>query len=351
MYRFRTFTFLCLLICNSYNCSESEILKPMSNGKIPLDIGSHRWKSSKDCESCHKSIYQNHQKSAHANSWKDPIFLEAFQKEPRQWCLNCHAPLHSFGSNHDFKTLSYDQTLKGIWTEGVNCAVCHVRGNQIYGKQTRNDFKDHTVLGDTSFSNNSLCKNCHQFNFPEKHHPKIEYTNVIMQSTGSESETMIPSLSGSNLCVNCHLKSDHRLNGTVFDIEWMEDWKVSTVTQTIGNESIVNLTLKYPKMGHTFPTGDLFRSLVFRVYDKNQNILLEDRFEKKMRIIDLFEVRDTRLSPFISTEVSKSYIIKQVPFECELVYHLQFPIENELKSKFQDNQLHRPIFRDKCSVK
>ncbi|EOQ89819.1 hypothetical protein LEP1GSC202_1723 [Leptospira yanagawae serovar Saopaulo str. Sao Paulo = ATCC 700523] len=31
--------------------------------------------------------------------------------------------------------------------------------------------------------------------------------------------------------------------------------------------------------------------------------------------------------------------------------HLQFPIEHELKNKLQYNQLHRPIFRDKCSVK
>ncbi|WP_210410698.1 multiheme c-type cytochrome [Leptospira yanagawae] len=323
----------------------------MSNGKSPLDIGSNQWNSSKDCERCHQSIYQNHQKSAHANSWKDPIFLVAFQKEPRQWCLNCHAPLHTFAANDDFKTLSYVQSVDGIWTEGVNCAVCHVRGNKIFGKQTRNDLEDHKVFEDTSLSDNTLCQNCHQFNFPDTHHPKIEYTNVIMQGTGLEKETMLPNLTGSNLCVNCHLKLDHQLNGTVFDFDWMDDWKVSVSTEGIGKESIVNLILKYPKMGHKFPTGDLFRSLVFRVYDRNQNILVEDRFEKRMRILDLYEVRDTRLSPYANTEISKSYWIKQDPFVCELVYHLQFPIEHELKNKLQYNQLHRPIFRDKCSVK
>lgn len=323
----------------------------MSNGKYSLDIGSNLWNSSKDCERCHKSIYKNHQKSAHANSWKDPIFLEAFQKEPKQWCMNCHAPLHAFESNFNFKTVFFYQSSNELWTEGVNCAVCHVRGNVIFGKQTRNDIKDHKVLSDKSFSDNTLCQNCHQFNFPKFHSPEIEYTNVLMQETSSEAETFFSYIYGSNLCVNCHLKSEHRLNGTVFDLDWIDNWKVSVSTHEIGNGYGVNLSLKYPKMGHKFPTGDLFRSLIFRVYDQNQKMIMEERFEKKIRILDLYEVRDTRLSPFVKTEISKTFFVKQYPFDCELVYHLQYPIEHELKNKFQYNEIHRSIFRGKCTAK
>ncbi|TGL55910.1 cytochrome c554 and C-prime [Leptospira kemamanensis] len=351
MFRLQVYVFVFLLICNVFNCNESKILKPMTNGKSPLVIGEGDWNSTKDCERCHQTITQNHQKSAHANSWTDPIFVKAFQKEPKQWCMNCHAPLHSFASNVDFKSIAQYQSKNDLWMEGVNCAVCHVRENIIYGKQTRTDIKDHIVIEDQSFKNNSLCQNCHSFPFPKQHFPKIEYTDVIMQGTGTEAQGLISDISKSNLCVNCHLKTNHQLNGTVFDSNWMEDWKVSVESIQKEKTYFVNLKMKFPKMGHKFPTGDLFRSLVFRIYDRSQRLLFEYRFEKKMRLKDLVEVRDTRLSPDSTTEFEDTFSIIEPPYECELVYHLQFSIENELKDHFSNAELLRPIFRDKCTIK
>ncbi|ABZ93126.1 Hypothetical protein LBF_0590 [Leptospira biflexa serovar Patoc strain 'Patoc 1 (Ames)'] len=349
MFRFKAFVFL--LICNSFSCSESKILNPMSNGKFPLDISSNHWNSTKDCERCHKSISQSHQKSAHANAWKDPIFQIAFQKEPRQWCMNCHAPLHTFGPKFEFSKLIQSQPNKETWAEGVNCAVCHVRDNEIYGKHNRDDIKDHRVIRDEVFSNNSLCNNCHLFHFPQKHFPEVEYTNVIMQGTGSESDRLISKVTKTELCVNCHLKNNHKLNGTVFDLDWMDNWKVDVATTAKDKEHLVQLTLKFPKMGHKFPTGDLFRSLVFRIFDKNQNVISEYRFERKMRLVDLYEIRDTRLSPNSDTKFTKSFLVKEIPDQCELVYHLQLPIEHELIGHLSEFGLKRKIFRDNCFKK
>lgn len=342
--------FVFLSVWFAINCKPSEILKPMNNGKSPLVIGFGDWSSERDCKSCHLSISKNHQKSAHAYSWKDPIFREAFKKEPKQWCMNCHAPLHNFDTDFDYSKLLKSQITNELWTEGVNCAVCHVRGNEIFGKRNRNDIKDHRVLEDKSFFDNSLCQNCHQFNFPKKHYPEIEYTNVVMQGTDTESHDKFSYFSNSDHCINCHLKKDHKLNGTVFDSDWPENWNVKIETISKGKENIVNLAMEYPKMGHKFPTGDLFRSLVFRIFDKKQSVIVEYRFEKKMRLIDLYEIQDTRLSPYLNRKFTKSFKIKEMPFTCELVYHLQFPIEHELIDQLKGVALERKIYRSSCRI-
>lgn len=316
-----------------------------------MDIGIGNWNSEKDCKDCHKTINQNHKNSAHANSWRDPIFQIAFQKEPRQWCMNCHAPLHKYPKNSDFIEISKSYDNTSIWTEGVNCSVCHVRNNEIFGKRNRNDIKEHRVIKDEVFSKNTLCNNCHQFNFPKYHIPSLVYTDVIMQGTGLESKEQFSFFEKSELCVSCHLKNNHHLNGTVFDTGWVYDWNVKVKTIADGNNFIVKLSMEYPKMGHMFPTGDLFRSLVFRIYDRNRISIFEYRFEKKMRLIDLHQVRDTRLEPFTNSNFTQSFAVKQKPIECELVYHLQFPIENELKGHLGESALKRQIFRDKCSPK
>jgi hypothetical protein len=97
-----------------------------------------------DCGVCHKAIYAEWRKSAHANALVDPQFQVEWAKDRHLWlCLNCHVPLTNQQTSvvtgvHDGDlhrpvaepNPTYDS---GLAEEGITCAVCHVREGTVLG--------------------------------------------------------------------------------------------------------------------------------------------------------------------------------------------------------------------------
>ncbi len=333
------------LVCHCYG--DSAILSPLSNGKYELKVGKELL-SSKDCVNCHKKIHNNWESSQHARSYTNILFQHGLGREPRVWCLNCHAPLHNVDQN--LIDLSPNTYVDDLAKEGVNCAVCHVREGKIYGKRENTYLKEHKVFEDKKLMSKELCTNCHNFNFPKTHSPVTSYNDNPMQSTGAEFNFSYIHLSGRS-CQSCHLAKDHVLGGSN-NREFLKSnlkFKISEVN-TSKNYSI-KFRVSFDKIGHNFPTGDLFRALSLQTFDAKKKLIGEYVFHKKVRVIDAFVQQDTtiKLKPFAKSLEQEVILESEVkPEICKISYHYQKPIEDQLRGKLLEKEFIFELYNGAC---
>jgi hypothetical protein len=123
------------------NCAQAEINSP-PGGELPATIKeNYEWSdkphhiSAAVCKECHQEIYQQWQKSMHAQSTalSDPIHAAMYRKlagDPRKEgvtlkngrypvCLKCHAPNAALDQKTQLDALP-------VYDEGVNCMSCHL---------------------------------------------------------------------------------------------------------------------------------------------------------------------------------------------------------------------------------
>lgn len=337
-------------ICYLLHCSgTSPILEPLSNGTSNIQVGGSLT-SAKDCASCHESIYSSWRNSQHASSYSNILFQNGLAREQHVWCLNCHAPLHKIpqeevhiGKNHKLDPIS---------KEGVNCAVCHVRDGKIYGIRSILDGKDHNVYEDKKIASKQLCNSCHNFNFPRTHSPITSYNENPMQATGSEFDLSLRDIKGET-CQNCHLPKSHVLGGVNDRKFFAKNFDFSINSIMNGEKHEITFALEFKKIGHHFPTGDLFRAMTLELIDSSGKTLAIHTIHKKVRVIDAFVVEDTRLKlkPFEKGIKEKITLASQKkPEVCKIIFHYQNPIEKEIEGKIPDELYRWEIYKGICSV-
>lgn len=306
---------------------EGKILSKFSNA-----VHSHKrdkkWESSNQCKNCHKKEFDEWSFSMHKKSYSNFFFKEALKEEPRLWCLNCHAPFHEL---KEISNLKEDENL----SEGIGCTICHVKDGEIFGKRNRIDLKEHKVLEDKSLKNGELCKNCHEFNFTETHEPSIRYSNFPMQTTFSEFKEF-QNVHKKDSCNSCHLKNSlHDFSGPNDKIFLKKNVLMDFNLIKENENYILKVKIKIPKIGHAFPTGDLFRSVNILIWNQEKKLLEEYKIRKLIRMIDKELILDTRLFPNKNGGIEKELIFtfKEKPSFCELSYHYQDRIEEKFSSK------------------
>ncbi|RME90834.1 MAG: hypothetical protein D6767_06245 [Candidatus Hydrogenedentota bacterium] len=294
--------------------------------------------SSLPCGNCHVKAYETWKSSKHAAAYQDPIYYTALQEQKLKWCLPCHVPLEKY-------QLEGDSHLQGIPTspsEGITCAVCHIRNGKIYGSKSMSKKESiHGVEYSKGLRSENLCAGCHQFGFPKSLSPVV-YESTPMQNTVTEYKQ-----SGvSKACHFCHIQgNDHSLH---------LGRKLSDSIQlkiTMHNSSDLTFTIKMSKIGHHFPSGDLFRILTFYVYDKNNQQIYRYDFRKEVRVIDRELLRDSTLKPRKGYAVfSKRIKLKQPVYRCSLVYRPQGSIDPRLKREnlLPDTVLFQTIYDKPC---
>lgn len=188
------------------------------------------------CASCHAEIAAEWDASKHHLSATNASYVESLRREPLPFCRGCHAPAA------DPKR----PTPSAAAQAGIGCTDCHAGLSA-----------DHVVHPDrTKVPAAKPCGGCHEFAFPRP-------GGGLMQATETEHKA---SAFASTPCAGCHLKPkdghrDHR-----FDV-------VPLLAQAIvadvarASPTRVALRLSPNKIGHAFPTGDLFRRAVVRVTD------------------------------------------------------------------------------------
>jgi hypothetical protein len=284
---------------------------------------------SENCKSCHEKIYGQWVLSAHGISGVNIRFREAYLLEPKASCVHCHSPLTMDSA------IPYPKAIE----EGVGCIHCH--------KPMLSMFNLVSV-----YKNNYDCGHCHDFPFPESNdldmslnpHP----TGVGMQTTKREFEETIWFREKGYLCLSCHFKSGHNLGGPVDRERFASHFQFGF--HILEKVPILKVELYIKKIGHHFPTGDLFRSLSIQAIDKKGKLVGSTIIQKKMNMTQRKLISDNRLSPNQKGEVDAEIFLSLAgkPEYCIVRYHLQGGIEKELK-QIPEEELIIVLYEGRCN--
>jgi hypothetical protein len=181
----------------------------------------------------------------------DALYAAAFRAEPNAECRNCHTPLNASPA-----------PLNAV-SEGVGCAVCHVRNGTVLvaSQQAAERTAPHGMKFEPTLRTEDACASCHQFNFFKRVADSSVPTQMPMQTTVSEHEA---SRAAKRTCQSCHMREGHRLLGP-HDPEFMRQAIRVEATRTSATRVRVRVS---SKAGHAVPTGDIFRALELTVADE-----------------------------------------------------------------------------------
>ena len=137
--------FVFLIVLFFYSCDSEASSLPDSepeknyqidtNGQIiSTEFNHHDFNSAHDCMECHQQHFDEWNKSMHAYSLKDEVFLSFFNKEREKrpstgenYCIQCHAPV-AYLSDYSLEGIHTSDDLESLPPsifEGVTCTFCH----------------------------------------------------------------------------------------------------------------------------------------------------------------------------------------------------------------------------------
>lgn len=187
------------------------------------------------CRRCHAQIHAEWRTSGHAAGFDDPIFQAEYTPHPSPACVACHAAgqARAGHASHD----------------GVDCGACHQAALERDAPRWR------------------VCASCHQFQFPGPAPGGIYDPADTQQDTVSEWLASDAARAGRD-CIDCHMPrttteghTSHRLLG-VGDPALAADALVVTASlRRDAGELVLSLRLGPGDVGHSVPTGDMFRRL------------------------------------------------------------------------------------------
>ncbi|KIG13020.1 hypothetical protein DB30_00794 [Enhygromyxa salina] len=261
--------------------------------------------TSDDCQPCHRAITQEWRGSGHARAWLDPLVAREYAADPDPSCVACHAP-RSLGAGD-----GPDPSARAA-QDGVDCVSCHVEGETLVravNQSTKASASGREALARAETS--QTCAACHQFRFlPIDPSEGLAYdpTAWLQDTYGEWSRSRAAAAQVG--CSDCHMPvvdqagAPHRSHAFV----GMQDptlvgaaVRVAVVARREGGSVFVEVTLRPGAIGHAFPTGDLFRQGVLRVWTQEREsaageFLLERRFASGASGY-MVEVEDTRVPP------------------------------------------------------
>lgn len=201
------------------------------------------------CARCHPLQAAEWQSSEHRTAHTDPDYQRSLVRERESFCQSCHAP--------EAAPATRPSNVEG--TMGVACVTCHVPhgGDTVLAVPGPGATTDtHALARVPGFADVDACAGCHEFAFPKN-------PDVAMQATVTEHAlSAFPDVP----CAECHMPwigtGDERHRNHAFaasrDVEMLRSAVVVVATRS---GSTVALRLAPGRIGHAFPTGDLFRRL------------------------------------------------------------------------------------------
>ncbi|MCB1178720.1 MAG: hypothetical protein KDK36_14140 [Leptospiraceae bacterium] len=336
-----------ILILFLFNCKQESLLfKKFNKGSNLISHSEIGFSISyKDCKECHEKEYNTWKESAHANSFSNPLFQIAYSLEHREWCRNCHAPLFNP------KLEDRNELNKYAKEEGINCAVCHIRQGKIVSKlEEPSKNKEHQYIKNLEISKSEVCANCHEFPFPKEHHPNFSYGTAPMQSTYSEYlQTDYPKKD--KKCQSCHFKKeDHNPISIMRDLPELLKVQFSTKPSFDNASYNLNVNIKIEKIGHNFPTGDLFRTLSIYAYNDKKDLLWQKDFSKSVNLKNRETIFDNRIKNSgkgIKKEITQKLF--QKPVTCKVIYRLQEPIEAHIQKFLPEEKYKVIVYSGECN--
>ncbi|MEZ4359422.1 MAG: multiheme c-type cytochrome [Kofleriaceae bacterium] len=281
---------------------------PVDPGPPPRGLASV---APSECATCHAEIAAEWRSSAHARAFTNAVFRSEYALTPERFCVQCHAPLAP--SSHADRG--------DLQERGVDCAVCHVRDGHVLGTRGAGD-AEHAARRDPRLRASAFCGSCHQFDFPELEDPRAQryHPRRPLQDTLAEWRR---SAFARTPCQSCHMpqvaeaeQGERGTRGgkprrhvshafsTLDDRELLaRALRVRGAVRRRGAALEVTLELVPDRLGHAFPTGDMFRQgeLIVRLGRATHRVTLQRIFAQTItadaRGHLLGQVDDTRVLP------------------------------------------------------
>jgi hypothetical protein len=223
----------------------------------------------RSCAHCHASIAAEWEQSLHRQAFTNDYFTRALQQENTPFCRKCHAP------DADPALMPSPVTAR----DGVSCVGCHLTPSGIMGADgvsavppADEAAPGHSRFGDARWRSPAVCAGCHQFEFPKPRQgtsDELAALSTPMQDTHAEHAA---SKYADMTCQSCHMPKVSESNGRVHTDHRFDVQKNSTLlAQAIRVELVERLpsrvvvALVPGRIGHAFPTGDLFRRAELRL--------------------------------------------------------------------------------------
>ncbi len=258
---------------------EKEVITPLTNSwdfavpnqEVPAGLVSLK---AEDCGTCHQEHYEEWKLSTHAHAWTDLQFQAELGKESSPFmCINCHIPLQNQQEyivtgliNNDIyrpvkeKNPHFDPILQ---KEGITCASCHVRNNEIIGP-TGTQLAPHPVKKAPELLSENLCIGCHNAN------AVITPTLACTFETGDEWKAG-PFYPEKN-CKSCHMPEVTRaiVSGYEPRLSHRHWFPGSGIPKfdTVQTKMLNGLEFAEPKMKGEYKAGEML-DFVFRLKNAN----------------------------------------------------------------------------------
>jgi hypothetical protein len=118
----------------------------------------------------------------------------------------------------------------------------------------------HPLLRSADFAGDGACASCHEFDFPDR---RSRRAPLAMQRTVSEHRDHLEATGAGDTCLTCHMTPraghlDHRF-AAARDESFVRS-AVSIRARRVAPDK-VEIVLSPARVGHAFPTGDVFRRL------------------------------------------------------------------------------------------
>jgi hypothetical protein len=206
-----------------------------------------------DCAGCHPQIAAEWRASLHRQSFTDPSFTRAFSVEPLPLCRGCHAPEADPSAPPPARAAH----------EGVGCTTCHVVDGAVASVHGHRREAPHATRKSPWLASPQACARCHQFDFPQLSNTVVPtpMQNTVVEHAASSFAT--------SSCQSCHMPPVPSSNGGthrshqfgVRDDPSMLRRAVKA-TATWAGPNTLAVVLESDRVGHAFPTGEVFRRLV-----------------------------------------------------------------------------------------
>ena len=265
--------------------------------------------SAEECGTCHTEQYTAWRQSLHRGSFDNPVFLEGFAVEPHARCVYCHAPSpeQSKALLRQRPVLVRERSMASVPKaslahEGIHCATCHLRGDVVLTPNAGVTSDAHGLRHEPELAESSFCAGCHEFLGHDLVNGRTLLTDEKMQTTWSDWSAW-RARGGEGTCQSCHMPGKAHTFRGAYDLDYLRGALSLRLEPARGRFVAV---LESRGVGHSFPTGDVFRHL--RLWADGRPVA---RFGQTFSLsfaedgqAQLRRSGDTSLKPFVPVRVT-----------------------------------------------
>ena len=208
--------------------------------------------SSRECQDCHREIYDEWQESQHSISWTNPAVRFLSNDFAQEDCIDCHAPQPIFVSGIGNRVKP--RTLRRA--EGVDCISCHQLPANADGTPggmaggVNNDRVACRPVERRELQRPEHCAACHN------QHKTVDQWRASSFADGANKQD----------CSDCHMPWKEDANGNRYRSHRFAGGDVLEMVQravTVTGESVDGawtVTIANVGAGHSFPTDERSRA-------------------------------------------------------------------------------------------